>query len=403
MKDYKKDFPLLRDRDIAYLDNAATEQRPQAVLDAVEEFYRAHNANPLRGLYDLAIEATDAYEAARSTVAKFLGAERPEQIIFTRNTTESINLVAYSYALNHLEPGDEILTTVMEHHSNMLPWQMVAQKTGAKLVYIEPEKDGTITRDRLQSYVNEHTKFAAMGHVSNVLGCVNPVEDLIELVHAVGGVVLVDAAQSAPHMPVNVQKMDADFLAISGHKLMAPMGIGALYGRMELLEEMEPFMRGGEMIESVTLDGAVYAEVPHKFEAGTVNAGGAVGLAAAIDYLQKIGFEEVEQRENELTKMIFDGIAKIPHVSIQGSSDPMNHHGIMSFAVEGVHPHDVASILSDAKVAVRAGHHCAQPLLQFLGVRSTARVSLAFYNDETDVKRFLDAVAAIRPKMGFPD
>ncbi len=403
MKDYKKDFPLLRDRDIAYLDNAATEQRPQAVLDAVEEFYRAHNANPLRGLYDLAIEATDAYEAARSTVAKFLGAERPEQIVFTRNTTESINLVAYSYALNHLQPGDEILTTVMEHHSNMLPWQMVAQKTGAKLVYIEPEKDGTITQDRLQSYVNEHTKFAAMGHVSNVLGCVNPVEDLIELVHAVGGVVLVDAAQSAPHMPVNVQKMDADFLAISGHKLMAPMGIGALYGRMELLEEMEPFMRGGEMIESVTLDGAVYAEVPHKFEAGTVNAGGAVGLAAAIDYLQKIGFEEVEQRENELTKMIFDGIAKIPHVSIQGSSDPMNHHGIMSFAVEGVHPHDVASILSDAKVAVRAGHHCAQPLLKFLGVRSTARVSLAFYNDETDVKRFLDAVAAIRPKMGFPD
>nr|MCR5715482.1 cysteine desulfurase [Lachnospiraceae bacterium] len=389
MKDYKQEFPLLKNRDIAYLDNAATEQRPQAVLDAVEEFYQKHNANPLRGLYDLAVEATDAYEAARETVARFLNAPKASQIIFTRNTTESINLVAYSYALGHLQPGDEILTTVMEHHSNLLPWQMVAKKTGAKVVYLEPEKDGTITRAMLEKAVNEHTKFAAMAQVSNVLGCINPVEDLIELVHAQGGIVLIDAAQSAPHMAIDVQAMNPDFLAFSGHKLMAPMGIGVLYGRMELLEEMEPFMSGGEMIESVTLDGAVYAEVPHKFEAGTVNAGGAVGLAAAIDYLNAIGFDEITKREDQLTQMIFDGIAKIPHVTIQGSKDPMNHHGIMSFAVEGVHPHDVATILSDAHVAVRAGHHCAQPLLKFLGVRSTARVSLAFYNDETDVKRFL--------------
>lgn len=401
--DYKKDFPLLMQQDVAYLDSAATAQRPASVLQAEKEFYEQANANPLRGLYELGVEATDRYEVARERVRKFLNARSDAEIIFTRNTTESINLVAYSYALNNIHAGDEIVITIMEHHSNMLPWQMVARQTGAKLVYLECEKDGSLPDEKLEAVIGPKVKLAAIGHVSNVLGCVNPVEKVIKLVHRNGGVVLVDAAQSAPHMKVDVQALDADFVAFSGHKLMAPMGIGVLYGKEKLLDAMPPFLTGGEMIDSVTRDGAVYAELPHKFEAGTVNAGGAVALAAAIDYLESVGLENVHAQEQALTRYAYEGMKKIPGVNILGSDDPDKHCGILSFTVDGVHPHDIATILDSCHVDVRAGHHCAQPLLAYLGVRSCARASLAFYNTTADIDRFLAALGGVRKEMGYAE
>ncbi len=401
MRNYKEDFPLLMNTDLAYLDNAATAQRPQAVLDAVQDFYLKSNANPLRGLYDLAVDATDRYEAARDCVRRFINAEKTEEIIFTRNTTESINLVAYSWGLTNLKPGDEILITIAEHHSNMLPWQMVARQTGATLKYLDCDPDGSYPPERIAGAITPQTKLAAIGHVSNVLGCVNPVEEIIARVHANGGIVLVDAAQSTPHMPVDVQALDADFLAFSGHKVYGPMGIGVLYGKEHLLNDMPPFLSGGEMISYVRRDGAVYAELPHKFEAGTVNAADAVGLSAALDYIEEIGWDTILKREEELTKYAFEGMMAVKGVHILGSTDYRQHHGILSFTLDQVHPHDIAAILADDHVAVRAGHHCAQPLLTHLGVRSSARVSLAFYNTEEDIDRFLDSLKSIRRKMGL--
>lgn len=401
MPDYKKDFPLLRDNQLVYLDNAATAQRPEKVLLAEQEFYEKYNANPLRGLYSLGLAATEQYESAREKVRDFIHAKSEREIIFTRNTTESINLVAYSYGLSNLKTGDEILVTIMEHHSNLLPWQMVAEKTGAKLVYLDCEQDGSLTDEAISNAIGEKTKFAAIGLVSNVLGRRNPVEKIIKMVHEKGGVVLVDAAQAVLHENVDVTAMDADFLGFSGHKMMAPMGIGVLYGKEALLEEMPPFLTGGEMIETVTRTGAVYAELPHKFEAGTVNGAGAAGLAAAIDYMNDIGMDTIQKREEKLTKMLFDGMDQIPYVHILGSGKPEEHGGILSFVIDGVHPHDIASILDDSQIAVRAGHHCAQPLLKHLGVPSSARVSLAFYNDKKDIERFLDCLAGVRRRMGY--
>lgn len=401
MVDYKKDFPLLMNRSIAYLDNAATEQRPVSVLEAENNFYEKYNANPLRGLYELGVEATEQYENARERVRRFLNAGSTKEIIFTRNTTESINLVAYSYGLNFLHAEDEILVTVMEHHSNLLPWQMVAKATGARLVYLDCEQDGMLTAQEIENKITSHTKLAAIGHVSNVLGCINPVETVIEKVHANGGVVLVDAAQSAPHMKVDVAKLDADFVVFSGHKLMASMGIGVLYGKEALLEQMPPFLSGGEMIEYVTRTGAAYAQLPHKFEAGTVNGGGAVSLAAALDYMDAIGMDNIVCKEQELTKYAFEGMQQIPGVQIIGSPNWEEHHGIISFAVQDVHPHDVASILDEDGVAIRAGHHCAQPLLAHLGIRSCARASFAFYNTKEDIDRFLASLSQVRRKMGY--
>ena len=399
--DYKKDFPLLMQQDVAYLDSAATAQRPASVLQAEKEFYEQANANPLRGLYELGVEATDRYEAARERVRKFLNARSDAEIIFTRNTTESINLVAYSYALNNIHAGDEIVITIMEHHSNMLPWQMVARQTGAKLVYLECEKDGSLPDEKLEAVIGPKVKLAAIGHVSNVLGCVNPVEKVIELVHRNGGVVLVDAAQSAPHMKVDVQALDADFVAFSGHNLMAPMGIGVLYGKEKLLDAMPPFLTGGEMIDSVHRDGAVFAPVPQNFEAGTVNAAGAVGLAAAIRYLQEKGFDYIQKKELELTQRAMEGLGALPYVHILGSKDPANHTGIVSFTIDGVHPHDVSEILSSDGIDVRAGHHCAQPLLEYLGVRSSTRASMMFYNTPEEIDALIESVSTIRRRMGY--
>ena len=396
-----QDFVLLRNTDRVYFDNAATSQKPQCVLDAVEEFYQKYNANVLRGLYPLSVEATERYEAARRTVQRFIHAACPEEIIFTRNATESMNLVAYSYGMANLKAGDEILVSIMEHHSNILPWQMVSRATGAKLVFLECEPDGTITKEKMDAAFSEHTRMVAVTQVSNVLGCVNDIPELVKRARACGAAILMDAAQSAPHMPIDVKDLDADFLAFSGHKLMGPMGIGVLYGKEALLEEMPPFMTGGEMIQSVTTEGAVWAELPHKFEAGTVNAAGAAGLAAAISYINKIGFETIEQRELELTRHAMEGLAKIPHVHVIGSEDPANHTGIVAFTIDNVHPHDVSEIMAADGIDVRAGHHCAQPLLTYLKVYNTTRASFMFYNTIEEVDAFVESVANVRRRMGY--
>lgn len=396
----RKDFPILNSEYI-YFDNAATTQRPNQVIDAVEKFYKESNANPLRGLYDWSVDATEKYEHARKTVANFIGAKDSREIIFTRNTTESLNLLAYSYGLDNVNEGDEIVVSILEHHSNLLPWQMVAKKKKAKLVFLEIDENGVISEAEYKSKITNKTKIVAIGHVSNVLGVTNPVKDICKYAHENGAVVVIDGAQAAPHMKVDVTEIDADFYAFSGHKLMAPMGIGVLYGKFSLLEKMNPFLTGGEMIEYVTRENATYAEIPHKFEAGTVNAAGAVGLEAAIRYVESVGFDFIEEHERRLTTRLMEGLKKLGYVKIFGSKDPSKHCGILTFIVEGVHPHDTASILNEDKVCIRAGHHCAQPLMQFIGEGSTARASVYFYNTEEEVDRFIESVSKVREVMGY--
>ena len=404
----RKDFPLIDRQSLVYFDNAATTQKPQCVLDAVENYYKESNANPLRGLYELSIKATDLYENARHTAAKFINAKKDEEIIFTRNATESLNLIAYSWAMANINEDDEIVVSVMEHHSNLLQWQMVCQAKKAKLIFLECSLQGIISEEEYKTKITSKTKLLAIAHVSNVFGITNPVKEMAFYAHKVGNggrgaVVVVDGAQSAPHIKVDVQDMDCDFFTLSGHKLCSPMGIGLLYGKFNLLEQMPPFLRGGEMIEYVTRESATYAEVPHKFEAGTVNAGGAVGLAAAIDYINQIGLDNIEKNDNELAKLMIEGMKNIPHVHLIGNSDPYKHCGIVTFTIDDVHPHDIASVLDTDKIAVRAGHHCAQPLMQFLNVGSTARGSLYFYNTEKEVLYFIEKVSGIRKFMGFKD
>lgn len=399
--DYRNDFPLLMQNKIIYIDNAATSQRPQCVIDAEGDFYKNYNANPLRGLYSLSVEATEVYENAREAVRKFIGAEKSDEIIFTRNTTESLNLVAYSYGLSNVKKGDEIVVSIMEHHSDLLPWQMVAKTCGAELKFIECAKDGSIDLEKVKELITSRTKIVAMTQVSNVLGREYPVKEIAKLAHEKGAVMVVDGAQSTPHMRVDVTDLDADFFAFSGHKLLAPMGIGVLYGKEELLKKMPPFLSGGEMIDSVTRTSAVYAELPHKFEAGTVNAAGAAGLKAAIDYIEKVGFDYIGEREIALTSRAIEKMKKIPHVNIIGSENADEHTGIVTFTVDNVHPHDISEILAADGIAVRAGHHCAQPLLTHLGLNSTARASFAFYNTEDEVDKFTDSVATIRERMGY--
>ena len=401
--DFRKDFDIFASGEYVYFDNAATSQRPRQVLDAVSDFYKTTNANPLRGLYDWSMDATERYENARQTVADFIGAKSSEEIIFTRNTTESLNLVAYSYGLENVNEGDEVVISVMEHHSNILPWQMVTRQKNAKLVYLEPDEEGVITEAEYKSKITDKTKIVSIGHVSNVFGVTNPVKEIAAYAHEKGATVIMDGAQAAPHIPVNVQDLDADFYAFSGHKLMAPMGIGVLYGKKSILENMKPFLTGGEMIEYVTREDATYAELPHKFEAGTVNAAGAVGLEAAIKYLQGVGFDFIKEQEDKLAARMIEGMKKLPYIKIYGSSDPEKHSGIVTFTMDGVHPHDISSVLNDDKVCVRAGHHCAQPLMQFIGAGSTARASVYFYNTEEEVDRFLEHLTKIRSVMGYED
>ena len=400
--DFIGDFPIFQDRRYIYFDNAATTQRPVQVLEAVERFYRTENANPLRGLYEWSVNATEAYENARAKVAEFLGAADPAEIVFTRNATEALNLVAYSWGMTYVKPGDEIVVAVSEHHSNILPWQMVARETGAKLVWMECAEDGSYPESELAK-IGPAAKVVAIAQVSNVLGQPKPIRHIADLAHRNGAVIVVDGAQAAPHMRVDVQDLDADFFVLSGHKLLAPMGIGVLYGKKALLESMPPFLTGGEMIEYVTRESATFAEVPHKFEAGTVNAAGAVGLAAAIEYLGMVGFDYIEERDRTLTKLLMQEMSAVEHVEIYGSVDPDTHCGIVTFNIEGCHPHDVSTILDMDHICVRAGHHCAQPLMKHMKVPmgATCRASVYFYNTEEEVHRFAESLCRVRRELGY--
>ncbi len=398
--EYRKLFPLLSD-DFAYLDNAATTQKPVSVLDAMKDYYEKDNANPFRGVYDLSERATERYENARAKTAAFINAGSPEEIVFVRNATEALNLLAYSWCEDNISEGDEIVVSVMEHHSDFLPWKYMAEKKNAKLVKLEPDEAGAVTDEELDKCLSEKTKIVALTQVSNVLGRVNDIKHIAEKVHAAGALISVDGAQSVPHMKVDVKDLDVDFLSFSGHKMYAPMGIGALYAKKEHLENMRPFMYGGEMIQTVHWDRVTYAEVPHRFEAGTVNVGGAVGLSAAIDFINEVGWDIMEAQEEKLSRKAVEGIKMTKGIRLIGSDKPEDHKGIVTFMVEDVHPHDVADILGRAGVCVRAGHHCAQPLMDHLGVKSTCRASFAFYNTEEEVDRFLEELSKVRGLMGY--
>ena len=387
---FKRDFPLLMQNNIAYLDSAATTQKPMQVINAISEYYKNANANPHRGAYKLSLESTKVYDEARKKIAKFINAKSENQIVFTRNATESLNLIAYSYGLNNLGSKDKIVLSIMEHHSNLVPWQYVSRKTGSTLEYMYINKIGEITDEEIDSKIVEGTKIVGITHVSNVLGTINPIEKIIKKAHSVGSIAVVDASQSVPHMKIDVQKLDADFLVFSGHKMLAPLGIGVLYAKSELLEKMKPFLFGGDMIEYVYEQNATFAEVPTKYEAGTQNVEGAVGLSAAIDYLNNIGMDKVQTIEKELTKYALEELQKLAFVTIYGFSN--KQAGVISFNVNGVHPHDVASVLDSENVCIRSGNHCAQPLLRFMGLESTCRVSFYIYNTKEDVDKLIDAL-----------
>ena len=398
----KENFPVFNKyKDLVYLDNSATQQKPKMVIDTMAEYYIEQNANPLRGLYELSVKATEVYENARKSVKEFIGANSTKEIIFTRNATESLNLIAFSWGSANIDQGDEILVGISEHHSNLLPWQILAKQKGADLKFLECDKSRKYTAMDLEKALTPRTKLFAIAQISNIFGRLNPIKEFADIAHKNGTLIVCDAAQSAAHIPIDVKELNVDFLAFSGHKMLAPMGIGVLYARQEILEKMPPFLSGGEMIEYVTREDATYAELPHKFEAGTVNAGGAAGLAAAIDYIKEIGFKTIQEREDQLTALALDEMKKIPHVNIIGANDPEDHHGILTFTIDGVHPHDIAAIFDADNIAIRAGHHCAQPLHQYLDVQSTARMSLAFYNDEQDITRFIQTLGSIRRRMGY--
>ncbi|MCH3967032.1 MAG: SufS family cysteine desulfurase [Atopobiaceae bacterium] len=400
---YRADFPLLAGHPgLTYLDTAATAQRPAVVLDAQRRFYETMNANPLRGLYPLSVAATEAIDDVRGHVARFLGAADPSEVVFTRNTSESLNLVASSLGGSVLQSGDEVVVSIMEHHSNLVPWQQVCAATGAHLVFLRPDAQGRITEGEIAEKIGPHARVVSVAHVSNVLGCELPVPAIARRAHAMGATVVLDAAQSAAHMPLDVVALGADLVALSAHKLGGPMGVGVLWGRRELLEAMPPFLTGGEMIDSVTEGGAVWAPVPQKFEAGTQDAAGIYATGVALDYLEGIGWQTIEAREATLVAALMEGLASLTDaagnriVELVGSPDPTAHHGVVSFNLRGIHPHDVAGILGDARdVAIRAGHHCAQPLLAWLGLGTCCRASVGIYNDRRDVDALVDGLAYV--------
>jgi len=395
----RQDFPIFEQRfkgkPLIYLDNAATSQRPNQVVDAMNKYYQVYNATIHRCVYKLGEEATNAYEEAREKVAKFINAN-PEEIIFVRNATEAINLVAYSWGRSNIREGDKILLTLMEHHSNIVPWQLLAKEKKAHLEFVDIDDEGLLKIDDFEKFMNEEIKFMGLVHASNVLGTINPVKEMVNYAHKNGALVLVDAAQSVPHMPVDVHEIGCDFLAFSGHKMLGPTGIGVLYGKRELLEKMNPFLGGGDMIREVHLREASWDDLPWKFEAGTSNVAGAIGLGAAVDYLNKIGMKNVREHEKELTKYALDKIVEIKGIRIYGPKDINVRGGVISFNLGDIHPHDLASILDDEGIAIRAGHHCAQPLMERLGVNGTARASFYIYNTEGEVDSLVNSLEKAR-------
>ena len=387
---YKADFPLLAAKpELAFLDSAATAQRPAAVLDAQRSFYETMNANPLRGLYQLSVDATAAIEAARKTVAGFIGASDAAEVVFTRNASEALNLIARTLSPLVLGEGDEVCISIMEHHSNLIPWQQVCRERGAKLVYLRPNEQGIIEQAEVSAKIGPRTKIVSVAHVSNVLGVENPVRMIADAAHAQGAIVIADAAQSMPHIHVDVTALGVDALAFSAHKFGGPMGVGGLWARRALLEALPPFLTGGEMIDSVTETDAVWAPIPEKFEAGTQDAAGIFATAAALDYLCGKGRAELEERERALTAYLCEQLQTLPYIELVGPADPAAHIGAVSFNVSGIHPHDVSSLLDTQNVAIRAGHHCAQPLLTWMGIESCCRASVAFYNDQADIDKLV--------------
>lgn len=395
-RDFLKDFPTLnKERNgkrIVYLDSAATTQKPISVINSIKNYYEQSNANPHRGAYELSVLATEAYDEAREKVRKFINAKYREEIIFTKNATESFNLLAMSYGMTYINEGDEIVISIAEHHSNLIPWQQVAKARGAILKYMYTDENGELTEEEVRSKITEKTKIVSITHVSNALGTINPVKEIAEYAHSKGAIVIVDGAQSVPHMKVDVRDIDADFLVIAGHKLLAPMGIGVLYGKKELLEKIPPLMFGGDMVEYVYEQETTFNVLPYKFEAGTQNVEGAVGLSKAIDYLNEIGMDNIEKIEKELMTYAYEEMSKLEYVKIYGPKDIDKRGGVLSFEIDGVHPHDVASIFDTFGVCIRAGNHCAQPLMRYMGINATSRASLYFYNTKEDVDRLIEAV-----------
>ena len=389
---FKNEFPILQERKISYLDSGATTQKPQCVIDAIESYYKECNANPHRGAYSLSIEATEKYESTREKVAKFINAKNREKIIFSKNATESLNLISYSYGLDNLKKDDEVVLSIMEHHSNLVPWQYVTKKTNSKLKFMYINKEYELSKEEIESKITDKTKVVGITHVSNVLGTINNVKEIIKYAHKKGAVVIVDASQSIPHMKIDVQDLNADFLVFSGHKMFAPLGIGVLYGKKELLNKMPPFLMGGDMIEYVYEQNTTFAPLPNKFEAGTQNVEGVIGLGAAIDYIEKIGYKEIQNVEETITKYAVNELSKLDFLESYITPHAENHSSVISFNIKGIHPHDVASILDSNGVCVRSGNHCAQPLLRYLEMDSTCRASFSIYNTKEDVDNLVEAL-----------
>ena len=392
MNNIKKDFPLLENENITYLDSGATTQKPIQVIKAVEEFYERYNANPHRGAYTLSMEATEKYEETRTKIAKFINAKHREEIIFSKNATESLNLIAYSYGLDNLKKDDEVVISIMEHHSNLVPWQKMTKQTGSKLNYMYINENYEIPDEEIENKITDKTKIVGITHVSNVLGTINNVKKIIKYAHKKGAVVIVDASQSIPHMKIDVQDLDADFLVFSGHKMLAPLGIGVLYGKREILNKMTPFLMGGDMIEYVYEQDTTFAPLPNKFEAGTQNVEGVIGLGAAIDYIENLGYDKIQEIEHEVISYARQELSKLDYLTLYTTPNEENHSSVISFNINGIHPHDVASILDSEGVCVRSGNHCAQPLMRFLGIDSTCRASFYIYNTKEDVDKLVKAL-----------
>lgn len=392
MDELKKDFPILNSSNVAYLDSGATTQKPQAVIDAVDKYYKTQNANPHRGAYSLSIEATRVYEEGREKIAQFINSEASSQIIFTKNASEALNLIAYSYGLENLKKDDEVVLSIMEHHSNLVPWQFVTKKTNSKLKYMYINENFELSDEEIYSKITDNTKIVGITHVSNVTGTINDVEKIIKYAHKKGAIVVLDASQSIPHMKIDVQKLDADFVVFSGHKMLSPLGIGVLYGKKNILENMNPFLMGGDMIEYVYEQETTFAPLPSKFEAGTQNVGGVVGLCAAIDYIEMVGYENIQKHEKEVVNYAINKLKELDYIKLYITPNESNHSAVVSFNIIGVHPHDVASILDANGVCVRSGNHCAQPLMRYLGIDSTCRASFYLYNTKGDVDKLVDSI-----------